>query len=151
MAALRPPPTFHNVRAQRLAQLCRPNDLVIAFSYDRDYLSYYLHRAGFRGRIVSYPSWIDRQVGWVDTAVDLAPGKAILLEEDAVARVQLVESVIAKGGRVFVLGDFLEAVGNRSRVSIAAGLLTALRTAGYGPQLIDSELLIFELTRPGRS
>ncbi|MCH8966923.1 MAG: hypothetical protein IID43_04540, partial [Planctomycetes bacterium] len=71
MAALQPPSTLHNVRAQRLAALASSGDLVITFSYDGDHLAYYLHRARFRGETASYPSWLDRRIGWVDTQADL--------------------------------------------------------------------------------
>lgn len=47
LISLKSPPSFHHVRADQLATLADENDLVVAFSYDRDYLLYYLHRARF--------------------------------------------------------------------------------------------------------
>jgi hypothetical protein len=146
IALLKPPPSFHNVRAQRLAQLAGPDDLVIALSYDRDYLQYYLHRAGFAGRIVSYPSWIDRQVGWVDSEADLAPAKAPLLQKDAAERIGLVDTVVADGGRVWLLADSIEARGVEARSKINNHLLTAAAAAGYETRIVDEKLLILEFT-----
>ncbi len=148
MASLKPPATFHNVRAHRLAELVGSGDLVIAFSYDRDYLLYYLHRAGFAGRIVSYPSWLDRQIGWVDTQGDLAPDRSGLLIQDALDRIALIDSVTAQGGRVWLLDDSIEARGGKARSRINARLLTTVAAAGYNTRPADEDLLIVELTRP---
>ncbi len=146
MASLRPPTTFHHARAIRLAQLCGPGDLVIAFSYDRDYLSYYLHQAGFAGRIVSFPSWLDRQVGWVDTDADLAPERRAALLQDAQERIALVQSVMNTGGRVFVLVDFVARVSGDARNAIVAVFKNAVEHAGLQSHSIDHELMILELT-----
>ena len=148
MASLKPPPTFHNLRAQRLAELAGPTDLVIAFSYDRDYLLYYLHRVGFAGRIVSYPSWLDRQIGWVDTEADLAPDRSELVIQDAFERVALIDLATAQGGRVWLLDDSIEARGGKARTWINARFLTAVATAGYVTRPVDEGLLIGELTPP---
>jgi len=149
MTALKPPPTFHNLRARELARLTAPGDLVIALSYDRDYLTYYLHRAGFRTRMVSFPSWLEGQVGWVDTAADLAPGRARRLQDDANDRVELVLRVKAAGGRVFLLADSIGGSSSDPRAPITEVLLTALRHAGLEPAVVDEGLLILELTGSG--
>ena len=146
MALLKPPPSFHNLRAQRLAQLAGPDDLVITLSYDRDYLQYYLYRAGFAGRTVSYPSWIDRQVGWVDTEADLVPDRAPLLQEDAAERIALMNAVVANGGRVWLLADSIEARGIEARTAINNHLLTAAAAAGYETRIVDEKLLILQFT-----
>lgn len=147
MAALRPPPTFHNLRAQRLAELTTADDLVVAFSYDKDYLAYYLYRAGFDARIVSFPSWLDRQVGWVDTDADLAPGHAERLKRDAAERVAEVEATKAGGGRVFLLVDSLATATDHPRYAIAEYLLRALRNAGFTTSVVNDDLLILEVVR----
>lgn len=145
MAAIVPRESFHRVRAERLAALVEPNDLVIAFSYDRDYLSYYLHRAGFRNRVVSFPSWLDRQIGWVDTAADRRTAASGQLDEDAAQRLEQIERTIAAGDRVFLLTDYLRVAATDSRNDINLRLLHAARAAGLAPTLVDERVLILEL------
>jgi hypothetical protein len=145
MAALHPPPTFHNVRAQRMAQLTSPGDLVIAFSYDRDYLQYYLHRAGFQADIASFPSWLERQVGWVDTEADLARERAGLLEQDAARLIERIGAVLARDGQVWILGDSIAPAGKGARGRINERLLGAIANTGYTLEVIDPELMIARL------
>ncbi len=154
MAALKPEPTLANRRAQRLAQLAKPGDLAITFSYDRDYLLYYLHRAGFTGRIVGFPSWLDRQVGWVDLQPDLTPDKVASLTEDTATFVEDVDAVIEQGSGVWLLLDShehrVDAQGRRvswPRAEINRFLADALARAGFQRDVADGELLIFSIHR----
>jgi len=147
MAALKPPPTFHNLRAERIANLARPGDLVVAFSYDRDYLLYYLHRHGFEGSIVSYPSWLDGQIGWVDTVSDLDPEKTALLVQDAIECVKQLDATIRRGGRGWLLLDSLARQGASPRVEINRRFFDALSDTGYHVDVVDVDLLIFTVER----
>ncbi len=147
MLQLRPPPTFPNVRAQRLAEITAPTDLVIALSYDRDYLLYYLHRAGFAARIVSFPSWLDRQIGWVDTAADTDPAQAAAVVRDARGRIELITETITRGGRVWLLEDSLDRQRNGPRAPIHEQLLEAVKSAGYQAYPVDERLLIMEIRK----
>ncbi|MHC4698180.1 MAG: glycosyltransferase family 39 protein [Planctomycetota bacterium] len=149
MAALKAEPTVANRRAQRLAELAEPGDLAITFSYDRDYLLYYLHRAGFTGRIVGFPSWLNQQVGWVDLEPELTPDKVASLTEDTAAFVEDVNAVIEQGSSVWLLLDSHEhrvnAQGRRvswPRAEINRFLADALADAGLQRAVADSELLI---------
>ena len=147
MAAVVPRESFHRVRAERLADLVEPNDLVIAFSYDRDYLSYYLHRAGFRNRFVSFPSWLDRQIGWVDTAADSRAVDSGRVDEDAAHRLEQIERTIATGHRVFLLTDYLRVAATDSRNDINLRLLRAASAKGLAPTPVDELVYILELKR----
>lgn len=144
---LTPPTSFHRVRAERVATLAGPNDLVLALSYDRYYLSYYLHRYGFRGSMASYPSWLDRQIGWLDTQADIAPSKRAELEADAKERAGLIEDSLEAGHRVFLLGDSTDARGDGPRRIIAETLLAHLGRRRIGGSMIDEHMMIVELSR----
>ncbi|UCE58651.1 MAG: glycosyltransferase family 39 protein [Phycisphaerales bacterium] len=146
MAALKPPPTLHKLRAMRLAEIAHPGDLVVTFSYDRDYLLYYLHRAGFAGRIVSYPSWLDGQIGWLDTAADLETDTDVSLS-DAAGRVGEIDSTLRAGNRVWFLLDSHELRGRSVRSEINDVLLDALAGAGFYSDLFDGDLWIFSVLR----
>ena len=147
MAALKPPPTFHNLRAQRLAEIAGKDDLVVAFSYDRDYLLYCLDRAHFAGRIVSFPSWLDDQIGWVDTAADRSPEKAEALGADADSLVGEIEKAVDRGNTVWLLGDSHERGGDWPRTSINRRLITALAESGYEGEPFDMRYLIYRVRR----
>ncbi len=154
MASSEPGPTPENRRAQRLAELSSARDLAITFSYDRDYLLYYLHRTGFTGRILGFPSWINQQVGWVDLEPDMTPDKVASLTEDAVAFVEKIDAVIDQGGRVWLLLDShehrVDPQGNSiswPRALINRFLMDGLVEAGVQIDRVDSELLIFNLHR----
>ena len=147
MAALKPPPTFHNLRAERIANLARPGDLVVAFSYDRDYLLYYLHRHGFAGRVIGYPSWLDGQIGWVDTASDLDPEEAASLEQDALECVKQLDATIRRAGRVWLLFDSLARQASSARTEINRRLFDTLSDTGYHVDVVDVDLLIFTVGR----
>ncbi len=151
MAAFDPPASPPRVRARALAKLAGPDDLVIAFSYDRDYLFYYLNRAGFAGRIASFPSWLDGQIGWLDTDADLASERSGLLAEDAARLVGRMDGVIARGGRGWLLADWLDPHGTGARGPINDWLLRAAHEAAYRIEVVDEDLLILALLPPGES
>ncbi|MCH8854224.1 MAG: glycosyltransferase family 39 protein [Planctomycetes bacterium] len=99
----RPPPSPHRLRAEQLARLTHKGDLVLTFSYDREYLLYYLRRAGFEGRLLSFPSWLDGQGGWLNDDQDLSD--ASRLSRDARERIDLVSSHLKNGGQVWWVKD----------------------------------------------
>ncbi len=148
MAALTPPPTFHHVRALELADLSSPGDLVIVFSYDREYLSYYLHRAGFEAKIVSYPSWLDGQIGWVDTAADIAPERADALREDAARWAADIEAVLDADHRVWLLVDSTSRRGPGPRTPVNAHLFEALHAKGLVTEMVDSDVGLLSVKSP---
>ena len=146
--ALKPPTSFHRARAQRMAALTESNDVVLTLSYDRYYLNYYLHRYGFRGEVASYPSWLDRQVGWLDTAADIAPGRRSELVADADTRVEMIESALGDGRRVFFLADSSDPQGGGPRRVIAETLHQCLDARAIRGSVIDETFMIAELSQP---
>lgn len=143
---LNPPrePSAAARRAARLAERTDARDVVVALSYDRWGLHYALHRAGFRGAVRSFPSWLDRQVGWVDTRSDvqaLADGR---VGEDAQRLAAELRSHAAAGGRVWLLGDSLDVEHRGPRAAIHAELGRALAESGFSVDVADDELLVFE-------
>lgn len=139
------PQSLHHLRADKLATLAGEDDLVIAFSYDRDYLLYYLHRAGFEGKIVSFPSWLEPQIGWLDTKADSAVDRAEDLQKDAVNRLRLIEQVQQNGGQVWLLGDSIDPESAGPRSTINELLIEKIEDAGYQIKLIDEEMIIYSL------
>ena len=69
-------PQWHARRAAALAEVAGGGDLVITFSTDADELAHALHKRDFAARMRSFPSWVDRQIAWIDTRADIAPEKA---------------------------------------------------------------------------
>lgn len=147
MAALKPQPSFHHVRAERLTERSNAGDLALAFSYDRDYLTYYLHRADFPGRIVSYPSWLDRQIGWVDTPADSREQMIPALRRDANERVKLIGDVLDRGDRVWMLWDSMDRQGSSPRSAIYGHFARSADTAGLRIESVDSLVGIYEIKR----
>ncbi|UCF33196.1 MAG: glycosyltransferase family 39 protein [Phycisphaerales bacterium] len=141
------PATFHRLRAQRLAELCDAGDLVISFTYDREYLLYYLDRFGFTGEMTSFPSWIDRHVGWIDTVSDAAPEREVELERDAEAHAQRVSALLNADGRVWILRDFHDPEGTSLRAPINARLIKALYDEGFSLELADGNTRIYRVVK----
>lgn len=136
--AFHPPTSFHRVRAERLAELTGPNDLVVAFSYDRDYLTYYLHRAGFGGALCSFPTWLEAQVGWVDTKADL--GRIAEAVKDGARLALQVRQALTQGATVAVLSDSMDVKGMGPRSPVNRAFLDALSAVGVGVHPFDLEL-----------
>ncbi len=143
--AWRPPPSPHRTRAEELARLAGPDDLAVTFSYDREYLLYYLRHAGFEGRIVSFPSWLDRQVGWIDTDEDLSDTDR--LWRDAVQMVGLLSRSLDVGARVWWVRDSLPP---SRRVEINRHLEEALRSDGFTLEPASPDWRIWKLQKPAR-
>lgn len=148
-AALKPPPTVHHRRADVLAGLARRDDLVIAFNYDRAAMLYYLHRAGFQGTMVSFPSWLDDQIGWVDDAADLDPARADAVRADAARQAARIKDRIKSGHRAFTLVDSIDPKREGARAPLDDALLREALAHRLEPHLIDEELLIFEWKAAG--
>ena len=134
-------------RANFLAKSCEPGDLVIAFSYDRDGLLYYLHRAGFAGEIVSFPSWLDGQVGWVDTATDLARIAIGELEPDLERLLTDCRHRLGEGHQVFRLSDYYDWDNAGPRNAVNHYLLDALVAHGYEAIAVFPNARIWRLER----
>lgn len=138
MDALRPGPSFPRVRAEHVAALAGEGDLVIALSYDRAYLRYYLHRAGFRGEIVSFPGWLDLQVGWLDTSSDLMRRPEV--QSEAQAMLTRIDERLTQGSQVLWLEDSLDREGAGPRAGINEVLLETLQHAGLKLTTVDEAL-----------
>ncbi|MBI1824952.1 MAG: glycosyltransferase family 39 protein [Planctomycetes bacterium] len=132
-------------RAQRIAELTSPGDLVIAFSYDRDYLLYDLHRAGFRGQIRSFPTWLENQVGWLDTSSDLSPDRRAALRESAEMLAREAQTVLSRGGIVFILADSADPTNEGPRAEINRALLDKFQSLGCEIVQADEAMRIFAL------
>jgi hypothetical protein len=132
-------------RAARLAAVSGPGDLTIAFSHDADQLAYDLHRAGFEATVASFPSWLDRQLGFIDSRSDLAPERRADVERDAAALIERMRAALERGGRVFLLDDSLHRERPDPRVGLNRVLVSATREAGWRVAAIDRGLGIHEL------
>ncbi len=139
--------TEHRMRAERLAELASVGDCAMTFSYDREFLSYHLDRAGFRGLVWTFPSWLDDQLGWLDTAADLAdPAR---LEEDAERVASWLYTFIeGKGGTVWWLKDSQPP--ESARMHVNAYLERRLRDAGFTLTPASPEYRIYRLEPPPR-
>jgi len=144
---LTPPsgPTFHRARAERVASLTDAGDLVVTLSYDRYHLVYYLDRAGFRGEIATFPSWLADQVGWVDRSADSDPQRIGVSEADARMLVERVQATLARGDRAYMLVDSMGMLGDDPRRAINVRFIEACRAAGIDGRVVDAELGIFQL------
>ena len=132
-------------RAARLAAVSGPDDLTIAFSHDADRLAYDLHRAGFEATVASFPSWLDRQIGFIDSRCDLAPERREDVERDAAAMIERMRAALERGGRVFLLDDSLHREQPDPRVGLNRVLVSATRDAGWRAVAVDGGLGIHEL------
>jgi len=144
--AWRPPPSPHRQRAEELARLAGPDDLAVTLSYDREYMLYYLRRAGFKGRIVSFPSWLDNQVGWLDTDEDLSD--AARLARDAGQMARSLAQCLDAGLRVWWLKDSMPP---SRRFEINRHLEELLKSDGFTLKSVSPDYLIYQLQKPGRS
>ncbi len=145
MAALHPPPTPHHERAKFLAEKTKPGDLVVALSYDRDNLLYHLDRYGFVGDILSFPSWLDNQIGWVDTEADLAAAQDGRLQRDAETLTASIREVLAQKGKVFLLLDWLDPNGTGERGPLNRALADTLTRAGIRFKFADKRLQVLTM------
>lgn len=145
MSAIAPMKSLHRQRAEAIATLAGSDDLVITFSYDRDAMFYYLHRAGCDVTVRSFPGWLDDQIGWVDSEADLAEKRRAI----AIADAQLLASDalrrLAGGHRVFLMADSTDPKGTGMRTSLHAKLWLSLRDAGLATVTVDPEMLIYEV------
>lgn len=145
LLAFNPPTSIHHARAERLAETTGPGDLVIAFSYDRDYLAYYLHRSSFEGVMRSYPTWLERQVGWVDTQADTTSARLLDAQRDAAALMGQVERVLVSGGQVLLLADSVDPQGQSRRAPLHQLFIDAANARGLEIRPAAAELGMFEL------
>ncbi|MCO6439425.1 MAG: glycosyltransferase family 39 protein [Phycisphaerae bacterium] len=148
MLALSPPPSFARNRAERLAQITDTGDLIVSLSYDRDYLQYYMDRAGACGKLVSFPSWLETQVGWVDTEADLQRLARSDVRKDLATQLERIEQTLRAGHNVWLLADSLDPSGTGPRGPINNLLLQSLRTMGYNVTVVDPQEMILAVTKP---
>lgn len=142
-------PAFPQARAAKLAALSGPRDLTISFSYDRGELIYYLERNSFQGRIVSFPTFLDHQIGWIDTVAELEPARRGAMESDADGVVAMVRDNLNAGGAVWLLVDRVDAYNTGARGPINRVLLGALARAGIVAEPVDERTMILRLRGPG--
>ena len=146
LLGFRPPPSFHRLRADHLAGLAGSKDTIITLSYDCDYLYYYLHRAGYRGALRTFPSWLSGQIGWLDTDADLLRIDEARADADALAA--SVAEILSRGGRVWLLADSLDPNNESPRAALRATLVELLTRRGCTPSAWDDELRAHELQCP---
>jgi len=139
--------SLYRSRAEAVASLAGADDLVITFSYDRDAMLYYLHRAGCDARIRSFPGWLDEQIGWVDSSVDLSQKRRPAAIADAQELAEIALGYIEKGQRVFLAADTMDPESEGLRSELHTVLLASLREAGLGTVGADREMLIYEVVR----
>lgn len=137
--------SYARARAERLAALAEDKDLVITLHYDHYAMVYYLHRAGMRARVVSFPSWLGLQVGWVDTRADLAALSQGRVAEDARGLVGRVADTLRAGGRVWLAADSIDAFGPNRRQQIHLVLEQALQAAGMTGRVVEGNLAVIEI------
>ncbi len=145
--SLSPPPSLAHLRANRIAKLTKPNDLMITFSYDNDYLKYYLYREDCLATLISFPSWLDKQVGWIDTNRDLSPDRATKLTQDATLQVKRVTRSIDDGQRVWLIGDSMDRSESYSRRPINNILISQLLENDFALRTESETLGIYEIQR----
>lgn len=134
-------------RAVWVAELTAAGDVVIALSYDRWALYYELHRAEFRGVVRSFPSWIDRQVGWVDTQDDLAALADGRVQVDARRLAEEMTEHSRAGAKVWLLADSLDVKNVGARAAIHAELIAAMGAAGLALEGADETFLIYRVVQ----
>jgi len=139
--------SLYRSRAEAIASLAGADDLVMTFSYDRDAMLYYLHRAGCDARVRSFPGWLDEQIGWVDSSVDLSQKRRPAAIADAQELAEIALGYIEKGHRVFLAADTMDPESEGPRSELHTVLLTTLRGAGLGTVGGDRKMLIYEVVR----
>ncbi len=141
--------SLYRLRAEGIAALAGSDDLVITFSYDRDAMLYYLHRAGCDATLRSYPGWLDTQIGWIDSEADLAGDREGAAVRDAKDLAVMVSGRISDGDLVFLVTDSSDPEGQGPRSLLGSNLITSLREAGLVTVEADREMLIYEIRRGG--
>jgi len=134
--------SLYRLRAEAIASRARADDLIITFSYDRDAMSYYYDRAGGGAATRSFPSWLDDQIGWVDSEADLCEKRRPALVADARALAQLAREKVRNGHRVFLMADSSDPRNEGRRAELRAVLVEALRKADLQLRLVDAVMLI---------
>jgi len=142
------PPTFHHRRAERLAALTNSGDVAVVFSYDREYIAYYLDRAGFEGTMLSFPTWPEDQVGWIHTPTDFTRLEAGDVAENARRLADRLRQATAAGHNAFLVADFMELRGPTDRSAINDVLRQTLRARGFTGRPADASFAIHRILPP---
>jgi len=136
-------------RAEQLAAIARPGDLAIVFSNDDDALAHGLHHADFAGALRPFPSWLARQIAFLDSPRDLSAERARDLARDAAALVDHVRATWAAGSAVYWLRDALHRDGRGARAILPERLEQHLASAGIERRELDPALGIDRLEPVG--
>jgi hypothetical protein len=88
---------------QVLAQVAAADDRIISTSLRQQVTAYYAQRAGFRGRLASFPSEITQHSGWYSAARLLGDRARLKADGERVAR-ELIESA-RQGHTVWILAS----------------------------------------------
>ncbi|RJP40685.1 MAG: hypothetical protein C4547_02470 [Phycisphaerales bacterium] len=136
-----PLPAWHRQRAEWLAESAAAGDMALVLSYDAEYLTYHLDQAGFQGRLVTFPTWLEGQIGWIDTAADLSDEARLSADAETVAA--RLTDALAAGRAMWWLKDSQPP--DSPRTAVNAHLERRLRDAGYVLEARSREYLIYEM------
>lgn len=140
--ALRPPPSLPRVRAEWLAQNSSAGDYVITFRYDRDGLLYYFDRSDGSAEVLSFPGWLDGQIGWVDSETDLE--RAGELTASASVLAGRAAAALDAGRAVLILLDGTTPPEDSAAATVNGVLREALTAHGIQMRLASRDLMILE-------
>lgn len=146
-----PESSFHQARAKALARQAEDGSLAITFSYDWEFLAFYLQRAGYSGELLAFPTWLNHQIGWLDHEDDFRKLQRGEVDENAHAVSTFLGEQLSKGTTVFVLGDSLTLKGGPGRTAVNHPLIDRLSAAPFNATIIDRQFLIWRLTRADSS
>ena len=119
------------------------------FSNDDDALAHGLHHADFAGALRPFPSWLARQIAFLDSPRDLSAERARDLARDAAALVDHVRATWAAGSAVYWLRDALHRDGRGARAILPERLEQHLASAGIERRELDPALGIDRLEPVG--
>jgi hypothetical protein len=137
-----PPQNESAERVRRLSAAVGPDDLVVSVGMYRWFLAYELHRQDFAGRIISFPSLHDRQLGWQNARDELRHPERIEMGIEQVIA-QITKSIDG-AHEAYLL--FQGEVGG-ARWQVDSRLFSALFAHGFRIDLVDEWLGLGRVVR----
>ncbi|MHC5108450.1 MAG: glycosyltransferase family 39 protein [Planctomycetota bacterium] len=145
MSAENPPDTMHKKRGQRVAELTDDGAIVVTFSHDWEYTAYYAERAGFAGSMIAFPSWLNDQVGWLDSKSDFEKLESGLVQQDAQSFAEFLAAEVVAGKKVMLMMDSLAYLGRDVRAPINSMLVRKLGQHALEAMQVDRSYGLWEL------